>query len=160
MVTILSLDPGDLRHIGDQRSVGVHPAGRLPPPGPSAVRVALIDGTWSASHRRPDRARRKPDMVVAGPIVEGDAYHDGRSRGHRNVVELVEGGAQAPTERGGRAKLFIAALCTAQQELATPLENSKLTVDFPVFPDYGEDVLLRCPRWPPTSAGRRVDHRR
>ena len=60
-----------------------------------------------------------------------------------NVIELVEGGAQAPTEgvvaEGlEAAKPFIAALCTAQQELAD--KAAKPTGDYPIFPDYGDDV--------------------
>ncbi len=86
-------------------------------------------------------------MVVAGRIVEGDvAIMMVEAEATENVVELVEGGAQAPTESvvaAGleAAKPFIAALCTAQQELADAAGKSgKPTVDFPVFPDYGEDV--------------------
>src|SRR6516162_4684257 len=60
-----------------------------------------------------------------------------------NVIALVEGGAQAPTEsvvaQGlEAAKPFIAALCGAQQELADAA--AKETADYPTFPDYGEDV--------------------
>ena len=59
------------------------------------------------------------------------------------VIELVEGGAQAPTETVvaeglEAAKPFIAALCTAQQELADAA--AKPTGEYPVFPDYGDDV--------------------
>jgi polyribonucleotide nucleotidyltransferase len=60
-----------------------------------------------------------------------------------HVIALVEGGAQAPTEsvvaQGlEAAKPFIAALCAAQQELAE--KAAKPTSDYPVFPDYGDDV--------------------
>ncbi len=60
-----------------------------------------------------------------------------------NVIELVEGGAEAPTESVvaeglEAAKPFIAALCTAQQELADAA--AKPTGDYPMFPDYGDDV--------------------
>ena len=37
------------------------------------------------------------------------------------------------------AKPFIAALCTAQQELAD--SAAKPTADYPVFPDYQDDVF-------------------
>jgi polyribonucleotide nucleotidyltransferase len=60
-----------------------------------------------------------------------------------NVVELIGGGAQAPTESVvaeglEAAKPFIKALCAAQQELAD--RAAKPTGEYPVFPDYGDDV--------------------
>jgi polyribonucleotide nucleotidyltransferase len=61
-----------------------------------------------------------------------------------NVIELIEGGAQAPTEaivaEGlEAAKPFIARLCEAQQKLAA--EASKPTGEFQLFPPYGDDVF-------------------
>ena len=61
-----------------------------------------------------------------------------------NVIELIAGGAGAPTEAVvaeglEAAKPFIAALCTAQQELADAA--AKPTADYPVFPDYQDDVF-------------------
>ena len=61
-----------------------------------------------------------------------------------NVIELIAGGAGAPTEAVvaeglEAAKPFIAALCTAQQELAD--EAAKPTAEYPVFPDYQDDVF-------------------
>lgn len=92
-------------------------------------------------------------MVVAGRIV---GEHDGKpdvaimmveAEATENVIELIDGGAQAPTEsvvaQGlEAAKPFIAALCAAQQELANAVSarNAKEPVEYPVFPDYGEDV--------------------
>ncbi len=60
-----------------------------------------------------------------------------------NVIELIDGGAQAPTEtvvaQGlEAAKPFIEVLCTAQQELAD--KAARPTSDYPTFPDYGDDV--------------------
>ena len=61
-----------------------------------------------------------------------------------NVIELVAGGAGAPTESVvaeglEAAKPFIAALCEAQQELHDAA--GKETADYPLFPDYQDDVF-------------------
>lgn len=149
VVTILSLDPGDLYDVLAINAASASTQlGGLPFSGPiGGVRVALIDGTWVGFPTVDQIERAVFDMVVAGRIVEGDvAIMMVEAEATENVVELVEGGAQAPTESvvaAGleAAKPFIAALCTAQQELADAAGKSgKLTVDFPVFPDYGEDV--------------------
>ena len=60
------------------------------------------------------------------------------------TIELVAGGAQAPTEdvvaQGlEAAKPFIRSLCVAQQQLADVA--AKPTGDFPTFPAYQSDVL-------------------
>lgn len=149
VVTILSLDPGDLYDVLAINAASASTQlGGLPFSGPiGGVRVALIDGTWVGFPTVDQIERAVFDMVVAGRIVEGDvAIMMVEAEATENVVELVEGGAQAPTESvvaAGleAAKPFIAALCTAQQELADAARKSgKPTVDFPVFPDYGEDV--------------------
>lgn len=149
VVTILSLDPGDLYDVLAINAASASTQlGGLPFSGPiGGVRVALIDGTWVGFPTVDQIERAVFDMVVAGRIVEGDvAIMMVEAEATENVVELVEGGAQAPTESvvaAGleAAKPFIAALCTAQQELAGAAGKSgKPTVDFPVFPDYGEDV--------------------
>ncbi|WP_057114693.1 polyribonucleotide nucleotidyltransferase [Mycobacterium tuberculosis] len=149
VVTILSLDPGDLYDVLAINAASASTQlGGLPFSGPiGGVRVALIDGTWVGFPTVDQIERAVFDMVVAGRIVEGDvAIMMVEAEATENVVELVEGGAQAPTESvvaAGleAAKPFIAALCTAQQELADAAGTSgKPTVDFPVFPDYGEDV--------------------
>lgn len=149
VVTILSLDPGDLYDVLAINAASASTQlGGLPFSGPiGGVRVALIDGTWVGFPTVDQIERAVFDMVVAGRIVEGDvAIMMVEAEATENVVELVEGGAQAPTESvvaAGleAAKPFIAALCTAQQELADAAGKSgKATVDFPVFPDYGEDV--------------------
>jgi polyribonucleotide nucleotidyltransferase len=61
------------------------------------------------------------------------------------VIELIGGGAGAPTESVvaeglEAAKPFISALCTAQEELAS--KAAKPTADYPVFPEYQEDVFF------------------
>jgi polyribonucleotide nucleotidyltransferase len=153
VVTILSLDPNDLYDVLaiNAASASTQLSG-LPFSGPiGAVRVALIDGTWVAFPTVEQLERAVFDMVVAGRLVDdaGEGKPDVaimmvEAEATENVIELVEGGAQAPTEsvvaQGlEAAKPFIAALCTAQQELADAA--AKPTGDYPTFPDYGEDVL-------------------
>jgi polyribonucleotide nucleotidyltransferase len=151
VVTILSLDPNDLYDVLaiNAASASTQLAG-LPFSGPiGGVRVALIDGAWVAFPTVEQVERAVFDMVVAGRIVgEADGKPDVaimmvEAEATENVIQLVEGGAQAPTEsvvaQGlEAAKPFIAALCTAQQELADAA--AKPTAEYPVFPDYGEDV--------------------
>ena len=154
VVTILSLDPNDLYDVLaiNAASASTQLSG-LPFSGPiGGVRVALIDGTWVAFPTVEQLERAVFDMVVAGRIVgEVDGKPDVaimmvEAEATENVIELVEGGAQAPTEsvvaQGlEAAKPFIAALCAAQQELADATGKSgKPAAEFPVFPDYGEDV--------------------
>jgi polyribonucleotide nucleotidyltransferase len=155
VVTILSLDPNELYDVLaiNAASASTQLSG-LPFSGPvGGVRVALIDGTWVAFPTVEQIDRAVFDMVVAGRVtttagtgepdvaimmVEAEATED--------VVELINGGAQAPTEsvvaQGlEAAKPFIAALCAAQQELADATGISgKPATDFPLFPDYGDDV--------------------
>jgi polyribonucleotide nucleotidyltransferase len=152
VVTILSLDPNDLYDVLaiNAASASTQLSG-LPFSGPiGGVRVALIDGTWVAFPTVEQTERAVFDMVVAGRIVGTDA--DGKpdvaimmveAEATENVIALVEGGAQAPTEsvvaQGlEAAKTFIAALCAAQQELADAA--AKPTGEYPTFPDYGDDV--------------------
>ncbi len=146
VVTILSLDPDELYDVLaiNAASASTQLAG-LPFSGPvGGVRVALIDGQWVAFPTVEQTERAVFDMVVAGRKVDSDvAIMMVEAEATENVIELVEGGAQAPTEtvvaQGlEAAKPFIAALCTAQQELAD--KAAKPTGDYPVFPDYGDDV--------------------
>ncbi len=154
VVTILSLDPNDLYDVLaiNAASASTQLAG-LPFSGPvGAARVALIDGTWIAFPTVEQLERAVFDMVVAGRIVGHDegtpdvAIMMVEAEATEHVIALVEGGAQAPTESVvaeglEAAKPFIAALCTAQQELADATGKSgKPAADFPVFPDYGDDV--------------------
>jgi polyribonucleotide nucleotidyltransferase len=152
VVTILSLDPNDLYDVLAINAASASTQlGGLPFSGPiGGVRVALIDGTWVAFPTVEQLEGAVFDMVVAGRIVGTSA--DGKpdvaimmveAEATENVIGLVEGGAQAPTESVvaeglEAAKPFIAALCTAQQELADAA--AKPTGEYPVFPDYGDDV--------------------
>ena len=146
VVTILSLDPDDLYDVLAINAASASTQlGGLPFSGPiGGVRVALIDGTWVAFPTVEQIERAVFDMVVAGRKVDGDvAIMMVEAEATENVIALVEGGAQAPTEsvvaQGlEAAKPFIAALCGAQQELADAA--AKETADYPTFPDYGEDV--------------------
>jgi polyribonucleotide nucleotidyltransferase len=147
VVTVLSLDPNDLYDVVaiNAASASTQLAG-LPFSGPSgAVRVALIDGTWVAFPTVEQLERAVFDMVVAGRVLEDNdvAIMMVEAEATENVVELVASGAQAPTEAVvaeglEAAKPFIKSLCEAQQELAD--RAAKPTGDYPVFPDYGDDV--------------------
>jgi polyribonucleotide nucleotidyltransferase len=151
VVTILSLDPNELYDVVaiNAASASTQLAG-LPFSGPvGGVRVALIDGTWVAFPTVEQAERAVFDMVVAGRVVSGGGENADvaimmvEAEATDKVIELIAGGAQAPTESVvaeglEAAKPFIAALCAAQQELADAA--AKPTGDYPVFPDYGDDV--------------------
>ncbi|KAA1251066.1 polyribonucleotide nucleotidyltransferase [Mycobacterium simiae] len=149
VVTILSLDPNDLYDVLAINAASASTQlGGLPFSGPiGAVRVALIDGAWVAFPTVEQIERSVFDMVVAGRIVDSDvAIMMVEAEATEKVIELVTGGAGAPTEsvvaQGlEAAKPFIAALCTAQQELADACgAAAKPAAEYPVFPDYGDDV--------------------
>ena len=147
VVTVLSLNPNDLYDVVaiNAASASTQLAG-LPFSGPvGAARVALIDGTWVAFPTVEQLERAAFDMVLAGRTLEdGDvALLMVEAEATENVIELIEAGAQAPTETVvaeglEAAKPFIAALCQAQQELADAA--AKPTSDYPLFPPYGDDV--------------------
>ena len=146
VVTILSLNPNDLYDVLaiNAASASTQISG-LPFAGPvGGVRVALIDGQWVAFPTVEQLERAVFDMVVAGRKTDDDvAIMMVEAEATDNVIALVAGGAGAPTESVvaeglEAAKPFIAALCTAQQELAE--KAGKETGEYPVFPDYGDDV--------------------
>ncbi len=158
VVTILSLDPNELYDVLaiNAASASTQLAG-LPFSGPvGGVRVVLIDGTWVAFPTVEQTERAVFDMVVAGRVVSGSSASGTdnadvaimmvEAEATDKVIELIEGGAQAPTESVvaeglEAAKPFIAALCAAQQELADATgKSAKPTNEYPVFPDYGDDV--------------------
>ncbi len=151
VVTILSLNPNELYDVLAINAASASTQlGGLPFSGPvGGVRVALIDGTWVAFPTVEQLERAVFDMVVAGRVVSGSgpdadvAIMMVEAEATERVIELIDGGAQAPTESVvaeglEAAKPFIAALCAAQQELAGAA--AKPTNDYPVFPDYGDDV--------------------
>ncbi|MCV7152154.1 polyribonucleotide nucleotidyltransferase [Mycolicibacterium pyrenivorans] len=152
VVTILSLDPEDLYDVLaiNAASASTQISG-IPFAGPvGGVRVALIDGQWVAFPTVEQLENAVFDMVVAGRKVTDSAGKDDvaimmvEAEATDKVVELIAGGAGAPTESVvaeglEAAKPFIAALCTAQQELAD--SAAKPTADYPVFPEYQDDVF-------------------
>ncbi|OBK71373.1 polyribonucleotide nucleotidyltransferase [Mycobacterium sp. 1274761.0] len=150
VVTVLSLDPNDLYDVLaiNAASASTQLAG-LPFSGPvGGTRIALIDGTWVAFPTVEQLERAVFDMVVAGRVVGDPGNEDVaimmvEAEATESVIELVAGGAQAPTETVvaeglEAAKPFIRVLCEAQQGLAE--RAAKPTGEYPVFPDYGDDV--------------------
>jgi polyribonucleotide nucleotidyltransferase len=155
VVTVMSLNPEDLYDVVaiNAASASTQLAG-LPYSGPvGGVRVALVDGQWVAFPTHELLEKAVFDMVVAGRIVDGPAGPGGgdsdvaimmvEAEATENVIDLVGGGAQAPTEEvvaSGleAAKPFIRALCEAQRELAA--KAAKATADFPLFPAYQQDA--------------------
>jgi len=147
VVTVLSLNPNDLYDVVaiNAASASTQLAG-LPFSGPvGAARVALINGTWVAFPTVEQLEGAAFDMVLAGRLLDdGDvAIMMVEAEATENVIELIESGAQAPTETVvaeglEAAKPFIAALCKAQQELGAAA--ARPTADYPLFPPYGDDV--------------------
>ncbi len=146
VVTVLSLDPKDLYDVLaiNAASASTQISG-LPFSGPvGGVRVALIDGQWVAFPTVEQLERAVFDMVVAGRKVGDDvAIMMVEAEATENVIELVAGGAQAPTEAVvaeglEAAKPFIATLCDAQAALAE--KAAKEIAEYPLFPDYEADV--------------------
>ncbi|MEN3224063.1 polyribonucleotide nucleotidyltransferase [Mycolicibacterium porcinum] len=146
VVTVLSLDPKDLYDVLaiNAASASTQISG-LPFSGPvGGVRVALIDGQWVAFPTVEQLEKAVFDMVVAGRKVGDDvAIMMVEAEATENVIELVAGGAQAPTEAVvaeglEAAKPFIATLCDAQAALAE--KAAKEIAEYPLFPDYEADV--------------------
>jgi polyribonucleotide nucleotidyltransferase len=151
--TVMSLEPDHLYDVLaiNAASMSTQLAG-LPFSGPiGATRVALIEGHWVAFPTHSELERATFDMVVAGRVV-GDAQ-DGNAEvaimmveaeATAHTIELVRNGGTAPTEEVVAAgleasKTFIRALCAAQSAVAA--EAAKPTAEFPVFPEFGDDVL-------------------
>jgi polyribonucleotide nucleotidyltransferase len=146
VVTVLALNPDDLYDVLaiNAASASTQISG-LPFSGPiGGVRVALIDGQWVAFPRHSDLERAVFDMVVAGRVVGDDvAIMMVEAEATTGTVDMVAGGAKAPTEtvvaEGLEAsKVFIRALCEAQQALADAA--AKPVRDFLVFLDYQPDA--------------------
>ena len=146
VVTILSLDPKDLYDVLaiNAASASTQISG-LPFAGPvGGVRVALIEDQWVAFPTVEQLEKAVFDMVVAGRIAGDDvAIMMVEAEATDNVIDLIAGGAGAPTESVvaeglEAAKPFIAELCRAQQELHEAA--GKATAEYPVFPDYQDDV--------------------
>ena len=150
VVTILSLDPNDLYDVLaiNAASASTQISG-LPFSGPvGGVRVALIKDQWVAFPTVEQLEEAVFDMVVAGRKTgSGDSADVAimmvEAEATDSVIELIAGGATAPTETVvaeglEAAKPFIAALCNAQEELAA--KAAKPVAYYPLFPDYADDV--------------------
>jgi polyribonucleotide nucleotidyltransferase len=146
VITVMALNPDELYDVLaiNAASASTQISG-LPFSGPVAgVRVALIDGQWVAFPTHPQLEKAVFDMVVAGRIAGDDvAIMMVEAEATENTIELVAGGATAPTEEVvaeglEAAKPFLKLLCEAQSELAA--KAAKPVADFPVFPPYQEDV--------------------
>jgi polyribonucleotide nucleotidyltransferase len=146
VVTILSLDPNDLYDVLaiNAASASTQISG-LPFSGPvGGVRVALIKDQWVAFPTVEQLEEAVFDMVVAGRKTADDvAIMMVEAEATDSVIDLIAGGATAPTETVvaeglEAAKPFIAALCNAQEELAA--KAAKPVADYPLFPDYADDV--------------------
>jgi polyribonucleotide nucleotidyltransferase len=145
--TVMALHP---QHLYDVIAINAASASTqlagLPFSGPiGGVRVGLIDGQWVGFPTHEELEGAVFDMVVAGRVLaDGDvAIMMVEAEATNKTIELVKGGAGAPTEEivaDGleAAKPFIKALCEAQAELAKLA--AKPTAEFPRFLDYQEDV--------------------
>ncbi|GAA4512919.1 polyribonucleotide nucleotidyltransferase [Brevibacterium yomogidense] len=146
VVTVMALEPGVLYDTLaiNAASMSTQLSG-LPFSGPiGAVRIALIDGQWVAFPTHEQLEEAVFDMAVAGRVVGDDvAIMMVEAEATERVIDLVRGGATAPTEEvvaSGleAAKPFIKELVRAQQELAD--RAAKPTADYPVFREYEDDV--------------------
>ncbi len=146
VVTVMSLNPRDLYDVLaiNAASASTQLSG-LPFTGPiGAVRVALIGGQWVAFPTHEQLKEAVFDMVVAGRVAGDDvAIMMVEAEATVRTIELIDGGATAPTEEVvaeglDASKKFIKALCEAQSELAKTA--AKPVADFPVFLDYQDDV--------------------
>ncbi|MEY4322952.1 MAG: hypothetical protein RL410_733 [Actinomycetota bacterium] len=146
VVTVLSLNPDHLYDVVaiNASSMSTQLAG-LPFSGPiGGVRVALIKGQWVAFPNHSQLEDAVFDMVVAGRIVDGDiAIMMVEAEATSSTIELVKGGAKAPTEEVvaeglEEAKKHIRVLCEAQIALAS--KAAKETQEFPIYLDYEQDV--------------------
>jgi polyribonucleotide nucleotidyltransferase len=146
VITVMSLNPAHLYDVVaiNAASMSTQLSG-LPFSGPiGATRVALIGTQWVAFPTHEQLEDAVFDMVVAGRVVGDDvAIMMVEAEATVGTVELVRGGATAPTEQVvaeglDAAKAFIRTLCEAQSALAA--KAAKETVEFPVFLDYQPDA--------------------
>jgi polyribonucleotide nucleotidyltransferase len=146
VVTVMSLNPKDLYDVLaiNAASASTQLSG-LPFSGPiGGVRVALISGQWVAFPTHEQLQEAVFDMVVAGRVAGDDvAIMMVEAEATERTIELVAGGATAPTEEVvaeglDASKKFIKALCDAQSELAKTA--AKPIADFPVFLEYQDDA--------------------
>ena len=170
VITVMSLHPDHLYDVVaiNAASMSTQLSG-LPFSGPiGATRVALVEGQWVGFPTHSQIEDATFDMVVAGRVVGDGADSDVavmmvEAEATDKVVELVAGGATAPTEEVvaqglEAAKPFIRELCRAQSELAAAA--AKPVAEFPTFVDYGDDVYAAVEAAVADRAGADADHRR
>ena len=101
VVSVMALNPDHMYDVIaiNASSMSTQLAG-LPFAGPvGGVRVALIDGQWVAFPNHSQVENAVFDMVVAGRIADGDvAVMMVEAEATAKTIELVKGGATAPTE--------------------------------------------------------------
>ena len=149
--TILSLNPDDSYDMIAMNAASASTMiSGLPFEGPvSGVRLALIDDQWVAFPRWSERERAVFELVVAGRVLDnGDvAIAMIEAGAGKNAWNLIyDEGMTKPDEvvvAGGleAAKPFIKVICQAQNELKA--QAAKDTKDFPLFPEYTEDLYNR-----------------
>ncbi len=147
VITVMALNPDVLYDVLaiNAGSASTTLAG-LPFNGPvGGVRVALIGNDWVGFPTVAQLEDATFDMVVAGRVLaDGDvAIMMVEAEATERTIELVAGGAPAPTEEVvaqglEAAKPFIKALCDAQSAMAE--KAAKPVADFPRFLDYQDDV--------------------
>ena len=151
VITVLSLNPNDIYDVLAINAASMStncPVCRSPGPI-GATRVALIQGQWVAFPTNEQLESAVFDMVVAGRIVGDDvAIMMVEAEATEATVELVAGGATAPTEEVvaeglEAAKGFIRTLCEAQSVLAS--QAAKPVREFPVFPTTSRTPTTRWP---------------
>ena len=147
----------------------------LPFSGPiGGVRVALIKDQWVAFPTHAQLEQATFDMVVAGRVLEdGDVAimmveAESTPQTLKLLADAETTGAVAPDEETvaeglEAAKPFIAALCEAQRILAAEAAEAGIspasTAEFPIFPDYAEDVYEAVSRRRLRRAGQGADDR-
>ncbi|NDA50763.1 MAG: hypothetical protein EBY60_10230, partial [Actinobacteria bacterium] len=101
VVTVMSLNPNDLYDVVaiNGASASTQLSG-LPFSGPvGGVRIALIDGQWVGFPTHEQLETAVFDMVVAGRVAGDDvAIMMVEAEATDKTIDLVSGGAQAPTE--------------------------------------------------------------
>ncbi|WKD61433.1 Polyribonucleotide nucleotidyltransferase [Corynebacterium ciconiae DSM 44920] len=161
VVTVLSVNPQDMYDVVaiNAASAATQLSG-LPVSGAvGGVRMALVvdedhpKGQWVAFPTHEQHSSAVFELVVAGRRV---TRKQGRKNindvavmmveagATENVVERINDGAPAPTEKIvaeglEAAKPFIDVLCRAQEALAK--ETAKDSQEFPLFPPYSEEIF-------------------
>ncbi|QUW19575.1 polyribonucleotide nucleotidyltransferase [Agrococcus sp. Marseille-Q4369] len=152
VITVLAIEPDELYDVLaiNAASMSTQLSG-LPFDGPiGGVRVALIDGQWVAFPKHSQLEQAVFNMVVAGRVVtaadgsEDVAIMMVEAEATDNAWNLIEGGAQKPTEEvvaeGLEAsKPFIKQLVAAQEQVAKTA--AKETQQYPLFPPYSDEAF-------------------